>query len=163
MLRFIVLVEASRLAVSRLSRPPVVSRPKILVTGCFDLLTPAHWRLLEWCARLGAVQVWIDTDASIRQLGKGANRPVFSETERATVLGGCLWVAGVGLMDGPGAAAAIRRAEPDIWVKGGDYLGKDLREDELEALREVRAGLLIAPLFEGPSTTDIVERIRGAS
>ncbi|KKM06216.1 hypothetical protein LCGC14_1746230 [marine sediment metagenome] len=111
---------------------------------------------------MGDVSVWIDSTSSIQKLHKGEDRPLFTEVERMSALDACPWVTGgIGRFNGPGAAKAIRAVKPSMWVKGGDYLRKPLREDELAALEEVGAALCIAPRFEGLSTTEIVERIRG--
>jgi rfaE bifunctional protein nucleotidyltransferase chain/domain len=135
----------------------------ILTSGVFDILTPNHLRLLAWCARLGELVVAIDSAATVPALGKGPDRPLLSDSERTSALNALPCVSRTFVFNGPGAAEAIRIAQPDIWVKGGDYTYEKLRDDETQAIRDIGAGICFAPIFDGPSTTEIIERIQKGS
>lgn len=138
-----------------------MSRATVLVTGCFDLLTEAHLRLLSWAAELGDVTVGIDHETTVPLLGKGVNRPILDNAERTRMLRALPQVSDVIIFSGPGAASAIGSCRPTFWVKGGDYSMDDIREDERRAARASATEIRFAPRFSGPSTSDIIERIRG--
>lgn len=138
-----------------------MSRATVLVTGCFDLLTEAHLRLLAWAGQLGDVVVGIDHEDTIPLLDKGPGRPILSDDERRDALMALPQVTRVVSFKGPGAAAVIETQRPTIWLKGGDYTLDTLRDDEKEAAKAVRCAVCFAPEFPGLSTSDIIERIRG--
>lgn len=137
-----------------------MARPKVLVTGVFDILTEAHVRLLKWASIFGTVTVGIDDDRTVASLGKGPGRPILSAQERTDLLLLLPFVGQVVVFHGPGASGVIRKLKPHLWVKGGDYTIDRLREDELAAAAEVRCGICFAPKLKGPSTTEIINRAR---
>jgi D-beta-D-heptose 7-phosphate kinase/D-beta-D-heptose 1-phosphate adenosyltransferase len=128
----------------------------------FDLLHPGHVEYLEQARGLGtALIVGINTDASARRLGKGPDRPVQSAAARARVVAGLAAVDKVILFDEDTPRALIEAVRPDVLVKGGDYsratiVGADVVES-------YGGRVEVIELVPGYSTTDIVERSRGAS
>ncbi len=131
----------------------------VFTNGCFDLLHPGHVAYLEEARSLGdALLVAVNTDASVRRLGKGGLRPVNPEVDRARVLAALAAVDRVVLFPEDTPLELISALQPDILVKGGDY-----REHEV-AGREVvlaRGGQVrILPFRSGYSTSLLVERIR---
>ena len=136
--------------------------PIVFTNGVFDLLHPGHVELLEAARREGAALiVGLNSDASVRRLGKGADRPVTPEAARARVLAGLAAVDCVVLFDEDTPLELITRLQPDVLVKGADYsrdaiVGGDLVES--------RGGRVVrVPLVHGFSTSSIVERLRATS
>jgi D-beta-D-heptose 7-phosphate kinase/D-beta-D-heptose 1-phosphate adenosyltransferase len=142
----------------RAAQPGVVA----FTNGVFDLIHPGHVALLEAARREGDVlAVGLNSDVSVRQLGKGPGRPVVPEAARARVLAAIEAVDCVVLFDDPTPLALVRALEPDVLVKGGDYT----RESTVGADVVVARGGRVrhVPLEAGFSTTSIVERLRGPS
>jgi D-beta-D-heptose 7-phosphate kinase/D-beta-D-heptose 1-phosphate adenosyltransferase len=136
--------------------------PIVFTNGAFDLVHPGHVELLEAARREGAALiVGLNSDASVRRLGKGADRPVTPEAARARVLAGLAAVDCVVLFDEDTPLELITLLQPDVLVKGADYsrdaiVGGDLVES--------RGGRVVrVPLVHGFSTSSIVERLRATS
>ena len=134
----------------------------VFTNGVFDLLHPGHVELLEAARREGdALVVGVNTDASVKRLGKGAERPVVGEAARARVLAGLAAVDCVVLFDDDTPLRLIQALEPDVLVKGADY-GRDriVGADWVEA----RGGRVVrVPVVTGFSTSALVERLRASS
>ena len=118
-----------------------------------------HVALLEAARAAGdALVVGVNTDASVRRLGKGADRPLIAEGERARVLAALAAVDCVVLFDEDTPLALIERLRPDVLVKGADYAPEAIvgaAEVEGWGGRVVRV-----PLVAGKSTTDLVRKLR---
>jgi rfaE bifunctional protein nucleotidyltransferase chain/domain len=134
----------------------------VFTNGVFDLLHPGHVELLEAARREGAALiVGLNSDASVRRLGKGADRPVTPEAARARVLAGLAAVDCVVLFDEDTPLELITRLQPDVLVKGADYSRDAIVGAELV---ESRGGRVVrVPLVHGFSTSSIVERLRATS
>jgi D-beta-D-heptose 7-phosphate kinase/D-beta-D-heptose 1-phosphate adenosyltransferase len=131
----------------------------VFTNGCYDLLHAGHVRFLESCRQLGnVVVVGINSDASVRSQGKGHDRPIVPEDQRAQVIAALQCVDYVVLFDEPTPAAMIEAVAPDVLVKGQDWADRGVVGREFVEERGGRVVLL--PLVEGVSTTRIVERIR---
>jgi len=132
----------------------------VFTNGVFDLLHPGHIDLLTAARAAGDVLiVGVNSDASVRRLGKGPERPIRTEADRAYVLAALAAVDAVVIFDEDTPLELVRALEPDVLVKGGDY-----REETIVGAREVRARgghVIVFPLREGHSTTSIVDRLRG--
>jgi rfaE bifunctional protein nucleotidyltransferase chain/domain len=102
--------------------------------------------------------VAINSDYSVRLLGKADNRPLISEQDRAIVVAALEFVDAVCLFDGSTPIDLINQLEPDVLVKGADYRHEDVVGREVVERRGGRIALV--PLLEGYSTTDLVARIR---
>ena len=97
-------------------------RKVVFTNGCFNLLHPGHVAYLEQARSLGdALVVGVNTDDSVRRLGKGQIRPVTGEADRARVLAALACVDRVVLFDEDTPLELITLLKPDILVKGGDY------------------------------------------
>lgn len=134
----------------------------VFTNGVFDLVHPGHVELLERARAEGAaLVVGVNSDASVRRLAKGTERPIVPEAARARVLAGFAAVDCVVLFDEDTPLELIRALEPDVLVKGADYtrdriVGADLVEG--------RGGRVVrVPVVAGFSTSSIVERLRASS
>lgn len=97
-------------------------RPLVFTNGCFDILHRGHVTYLAQAAALGAsLIVAANTDASVRRLGKGAERPVNPLTNRLAVLAALESTALVTWFDEDTPIERILQARPDVLVKGGDW------------------------------------------
>jgi rfaE bifunctional protein nucleotidyltransferase chain/domain len=132
----------------------------VFTNGVFDLLHRGHVEYLYAARALGdALVVGLNTDASVRRLGKGDDRPLNGEDDRALVLAGLGCVDAVTLFEDDTPRALIAALLPDVLVKGGDYT-----VDTIVGADEVRAAggrVQVIPLVPGRSTTRILQRARG--
>jgi len=126
----------------------------------FDLLHTGHVALLEAARAEGDVLVvGVNSDASARRLGKGPDRPVVGEAERARMLAALAAVDCVVLFDEDTPLALIQLLRPDVLVKGADYA-----RDAIVGAKEVEGwgGRVVrVPLVQDKSTTKLLARLRG--
>jgi rfaE bifunctional protein nucleotidyltransferase chain/domain len=138
-----------------------LARPLVLTNGVFDILHRGHVTYLEQARALGAaLVVAVNSDRSVRQLGKGPDRPINPDSDRVRVLAALQSVDLVTVFDEQVPLPVLELVRPDIYVKGGDY---DM--DTIEEARLVRSwgGTALAlPFVPGHSTTGTVNRLRGA-
>src|ERR1041385_6116772 len=127
---------------------------KLVVTnGCFDLLHLGHVTYLETARNHGdALLVGVNGDDAVREL-KGAGRPLNSETDRAAVLAALASVDGVCLFAEKTATRFLSAAQPDVYVKGGDYTLDTLNQDERRTVEHAGGRIAIIPFVPGKSTT----------
>ena len=131
----------------------------MFTNGVFDVLHRGHVSYLQQARALGAaLVVAVNSDASARQLGKGPDRPLNNEMDRALVIAALQAVDHVVLLDEATPCEMIERIRPDVYVKGGDYDVDRLRETEL--VRSWGGRAVAIPFVDGYSTTRLVERIR---
>ena len=135
-------------------------QPVAFTNGVFDILHRGHVSYLAQSRALGAsLVIGLNSDASARGLGKGPDRPLNNEADRACVLAALESVSLVTLFDEPTPVELLELVRPQLYVKGGDY--------DIEALEETRrvrtwGGEAHAlPFVDGYSTTALVRRIRG--
>lgn len=143
-------------------------RKVVFTNGVFDLLHRGHVTYLAAAAALGDVLVvGINDDASVRRLGKGADRPIVPQGDRAFVVAGLRSVGGVVLFGEDTPLDLIRAIGPDVLVKGGDYDAEctDAQDPQyIVGSTEVRAAggqVATIDLVPGRSTTAIAERLKG--
>jgi len=131
----------------------------VFTNGCFDLLHPGHVTYLEQARSLGeALIVGVNTDDSVRRLGKDERRPVNPESDRARVLAALACVDRVVLFDEGTPLELISALQPDVLVKGGDYQLSGIVGREVV---EARGGRVLAlPFVPGYSTTELLKRLR---
>ena len=137
-----------------------LARPVVFTNGVFDILHRGHVTYLAQARSLGAaLVVAINSDDSVRQLGKGKDRPLNAAFDRAALVAALESVTVVTVFDEPVPLVALDLVRPEIYVKGGDY--------DMSAIPETAAvaqwgGRAIAINFEHQrSTTAFLARIRG--
>ena len=136
------------------------SGKKLVATnGCFDILHLGHVTYLETARNHGdALLVGINADASVREL-KGAGRPVNNETDRAGVLAALESIDAVCIFNDKRATHFLGAAQPDIYVKGGDYTLETLDQNERRAVESAGGRIVLIPFVPGKSTTGLLEKI----
>lgn len=131
----------------------------VFTNGVFDILHAGHVTYLEAARALGdLLVVGLNTDESVRSLAKGADRPINTLANRARVVGALRCVDFVISFPESDPIAIISQIEPDIHVKGGDYRVQDLPEGPV--VGAYGGSVVILPLVEGLSTTNILTRLR---
>lgn len=145
-------------AVALVARLP---HPVVFTNGVFDVLHRGHVTYLAQARALGASLVLaLNTDASARRLGKGPDRPLNNEQDRAVMMAALESVSLVTWFDEDTPLALISALRPDILVKGGDYDMDTLAET---AVVKAWGGTALAiPFVDGYSTTALVRKIRAA-
>ena len=104
------------------ARAAALPRPLVFTNGCFDLLHRGHVTYLAQARALGAAMVVaLNTDASVRRLGKGDDRPLNPLEDRLAVIAALASVDLVTWFDEDTPLARILDAHPEILVKGGDW------------------------------------------
>ena len=130
----------------------------IFTNGCFDILHAGHVRYLTAARELGDILVvGLNSDDSVRKL-KGEGRPVNPAADRAEVLAGLRAVDHVVVFEEDTAEDLVRRLQPDIYVKGGDYSLERLPESAIVAAYGGRT--VLVPMVEGRSTTNVIQRLQ---
>lgn len=139
-------------------RAAALAKPLVFTNGVFDVLHRGHVTYLAQARALGAsLVVALNTDASARRLGKGPNRPLNNEQDRAAMVAALESINLVTWFDEDTPAALIGILKPDILVKGGDY---DMRALPETKIVESYGGKAMAIAFvDGYSTTALVNRI----
>jgi D-glycero-beta-D-manno-heptose 1-phosphate adenylyltransferase len=155
---------ADKVATARdaLARIGALARPMVFTNGVFDILHRGHVAYLEEARALGAsLVVAVNTDASVRRLGKGDERPLNPLDDRMAVLAGLDSVDLVVPFDADTPRDLIVAAGPDVLVKGGDYSAATTAG----AAEVVAAGgrFVAIPFTHARSTSSLVQRIRGAT
>ena len=131
----------------------------VATNGCFDLLHVGHVTYLETARQQGdALLVGVNGDDAVRQL-KGADRPVNPEHDRAAVLAGLESISGVCIFAESTATRFLAAAQPDVYVKGGDYTLDTLNQDERRTVEQAGGRIVIIPFVPGKSTTALLKKI----
>ncbi len=132
----------------------------VFTNGCFDIIHAGHVDYLKKARQHGSLLVvGLNSDASVRGLGKGDDRPVNPFEDRASVLSAMSCVDYVVGFDEPTPEAVIRKVRPDVLVKGEDWAGKGVVGADFVEKNGGR--VVLVPLLEGRSTTCLIDRIRG--
>lgn len=138
----------------------MLPRPLVFTNGVFDILHRGHVTYLAQARALGAsMVVALNSDASVKRLGKGEDRPINTEADRAAVIAALECVGLVTIFTADTPLAAILSAHPDILVKGGDW-----PVDQIVGAAEVKGwgGKVVSIPFEHQrSTTATLKKIRG--
>jgi rfaE bifunctional protein nucleotidyltransferase chain/domain/rfaE bifunctional protein kinase chain/domain len=129
----------------------------VVAGGCFDLLHAGHVEYLEAARRLGdCLVVAVNSDRSVRRL-KGEGRPLVGQADRARLLRALSCVDAVVVFDEPTPAQVLARLRPDVFAKGGDYLGVEL--PEAAEMGRFGGEVVALPTLAGRSTTGLAQRL----
>jgi D-glycero-beta-D-manno-heptose 1-phosphate adenylyltransferase len=135
--------------------------PVVFTNGVFDILHRGHVTYLAEARALGAcLIVGVNSDSSVRMLGKGDDRPINQEIDRMALLAalGCVdWVIAFTESTPVSLIEALR---PDVLVKGGDYQMDTLPESAL--VRSWGGRVLAIPFQHQRSTTALLRKVRSA-
>ena len=132
-------------------------RRLVFTNGVFDILHAGHVRLLnEAKGRGDLLIVGVNTDESVRRLGKGPGRPVNPLEDRIEILENLRAVDGVVAFEEDTPEQLIEALRPEIHVKGGDYDPEKMPETTL--VRSYGGEVVILPFLAGRSTTGILGR-----
>lgn len=140
-------------------RVAALPRPLVFTNGCFDILHRGHVTYLAQARALGAaLVVGVNSDASVRRLGKDADRPVNSLHDRMAVLAALESVSLVVPFDEDTPLSLILACRPDMLVKGGDW-----QIEKIVGAHEVQGwgGTVHSiPFLHERSTTALLNKIR---
>jgi rfaE bifunctional protein nucleotidyltransferase chain/domain len=141
------------------SRVAALPRPVVFTNGVFDVLHRGHVTYLACARAMGAsLVVALNTDASARRLGKGPERPLNNEEDRAVMMAALASVSLVTWFDEDTPLALITELRPELLVKGGDY---DMdRLAETAVVKSYGGRALAIAFVDGYSTTALVQKIR---
>ncbi len=141
------------------ARIAVLPRPLVFTNGCFDILHRGHVTYLAQARALGAsLLMGVNSDASVKRLGKGDDRPVNCLEDRMAVLAALECVSLVTWFDEDTPLKLILACQPDILVKGGDWT-----VDAIVGATEVLAWggkVHSIPFLHARSTTALLAKIR---
>jgi rfaE bifunctional protein nucleotidyltransferase chain/domain len=133
-------------------------RKLVFTNGVFDILHAGHVQYLQAARRLGDLLiVGVNSDESVRMLGKGPDRPVNPLEDRISVLEGLGCVDGAVGFSEHTPIRLIELLRPEVHVKGGDYKVDDLPETSV--VSAYGGEVVILPLLVGRSTTSILDRL----
>lgn len=136
----------------------VTGKTVAFTNGCFDILHPGHlYSLAQTAKEADYLLVGLNSDASVKRL-KGPERPINSTESRAIVLANLVLIDAVVVFEEDTPLDLIKTLLPDVLVKGGDYT-----IDTIVGAKEVIANggkVIINPIVEGFSTTNIIEKIK---
>ena len=124
----------------------------IFTNGVFDILHVGHLNYLKKSKHLGSrLIVGINSDSSVKRL-KGEDRPINNQEDRKFFLENLKWVDSVYIFEEDTPLELIKKINPDIITKGGDYKGEDVVGVNL-------ANVVIIPYVDGYSTTKLIKKI----
>ena len=134
------------------------NQPVVFTNGCFDILHLGHVDYLEKAAALGKkLVIGINTDASVRMLDKGKNRPINTENARMRILAALEFVDAVILFSEPTPLELITILKPSFLVKGNDYTLENIVGADIVLKNGGKVKTI--ELVEGYSTTRIINKI----
>lgn len=130
----------------------------VFTNGCFDLIHLGHVDYLEKARSLGdRLIVGLNTDDSVRRL-KGQSRPVQNQDSRARVMASFQFVDAVVMFGEDTPFDLIREVDPDILVKGNDYLAENIVGSDI--VEKNGGSVVTIELVEGISTSGIIKKIK---
>jgi len=140
-------------------RLAMLPRPLVFTNGVFDILHRGHASYLAQARALGAsLVVGVNSDASVKMLGKGDDRPINLEADRQALLAALESVDMTVLFTEQTPVNLIEKIRPDIYVKGGDYEIDTLAETHL--VKSWGGKAVAIPFLYERSTTSLLGKIR---
>ncbi len=136
------------------------NKKTVFTNGCFDILHLGHVDYLSKASDLGDLLIiGLNTDASVKRL-KGNHRPINDEHARAMVLASLQFVHAVVLFDEDTPYELIKLVQPDVLVKGKDYVPEEIVGFDI--LKQKNGEVITIDLVEGYSTSAIERKIKGS-
>lgn len=130
----------------------------VFTNGCFDVLHAGHIKFLHFARSQGDVLVLgLNSDASVRKI-KGPGRPIYTQNERAQMLSALADVDYVVIFGEPTPEKLIQAVKPDVLVKGEDWKEKGVVGRKF--VETYGGKVILAPLVQGLSSSDIIRRAR---
>ena len=131
------------------------NKKTVFTNGCFDIIHPGHIHLLKESKKLGDILiVGLNSDKSIKLI-KGDDRPIVNENDRVKILESIKYVDNILIFEEETPINLIKLITPDVLVKGGDYLKKDIVGSDF--ILENGGTVKTIPLIEGISTTSLIK------
>lgn len=141
------------------ARVASLPRPLVFTNGVFDILHRGHASYLSQARALGAsLVVGVNSDTSVKMLGKGDDRPINSEADRQALLAALESVDMTILFTEQTPVSLIEKIRPDIYVKGGDYEIDTLPETQV--VKSWGGKAIAIPFLYERSTTSLLGKIR---
>ena len=151
---------------TKLSLKPLLAQwnsenKKIVFTnGCFDILHRGHVEYLCHARDLGdRLILGLNTDTSVKRLGKSSERPINSQDTRAIILAALECVDAIILFDEDTPLELIEFIQPDVLVKGNDYKAEDIVG--YDTVKAKGGQVITIQLVDGFSTTKLIEKMKG--
>ncbi len=131
----------------------------VFTNGCFDILHRGHVEYLCHARDLGdKLVLGLNTDASVKRLGKSPERPINSQETRATILAALECVDAIILFDEDTPLALIDFIQPDVLVKGSDYKAEDIVGYDIVTAKGGK--VITIQLVDGFSTTKLIQKMK---
>ena len=141
------------------TRVAKLPRPIVFTNGVFDILHRGHASYLAQARALGAsLVVGVNSDSSVKMLGKGDDRPINSEADRQALLAALESVDMTVIFTEQTPVNLIAVIRPDIYIKGGDYEIDTLAETQL--VKTWGGEAIAIPFIYERSTTSLLGKIR---
>jgi rfaE bifunctional protein nucleotidyltransferase chain/domain len=132
----------------------------VFTNGCFDILHLGHVTYLAEAADLGSfLVVGLNSDESLKTLGKGSSRPIQDQHSRAEIMASLHVVDAVVIFNEETPLNLIKEIEPDVLVKGGDWKIEDIVGNDI--VQQKGGVVTTIELVQGYSTTAIEQKIKG--
>jgi rfaE bifunctional protein nucleotidyltransferase chain/domain len=132
----------------------------VFTNGCFDILHRGHVEYLCHARDFGdKLIVGLNTDASVKRLGKSPERPINSEDTRVIILAGLECIDAIVLFDEDTPLELITFVQPDVLVKGNDYKAEDIVGYDVVTAKGGK--VITIQLVDGFSTTKLIEKMKG--
>lgn len=143
------------------------SKKIVFTNGCFDILHRGHITYLAEAADFGEkLIIGLNSDASVKRQGKGADRPINDQDSRGILLAALSFVDLIVIFDTETPLPLIAELLPDILVKGADYDAEELDTTSRkfivgsDLVRSYGGSVKTVPVVKGFSTTSMLERIK---
>ena len=129
----------------------------VLTNGCFDILHVGHIQLFKYCKSLAEeLIVLLNSDESVKSLGKGVNRPINTQSERYELLTSIKYIDKVIIFEETTPCELVAKIKPNFYVKGGDYTIDNLPESKVV---KKYGGQIRIFNHTGHSTTNLIRKI----
>lgn len=131
----------------------------VFTNGCFDIIHTGHLTYLSQAKELGDFfWIGVNSDLSVKRL-KGESRPINSELDRALLLACLAFVDAVSIFPDDTPIPLLELIQPNIHVKGGDYIAENM--PEYKTVKAYGGEVKILPFVAGKSSTNIINKIKG--